>query len=288
MINEIMTQQDAVNELYARGKVCITAHKQARINTKYRPYLALFADGTFLVDERAQNDVVLQNLVFEFYQEYPLQRKLNKQYVSTHMLKAVYHHAQNFDWYQPQYDISTDLSVTDRQKTHGFLERVLQHKCLSITTLTTPSWFQFYSPDKEKFALFSGEWLVIANTSPHVEMLSSDISKLHPQIEIVEVVPEYYVSAIYERLLYTQPSAREIYINLVLQKLMKNLKISPDEALKVMQNQIHGWRELLFLSEQKARSMIYSEYVENCFIQTDENFAKQMAEKKDFHIGRFI
>ena len=288
MINGIITQKDAVDKLYARGKVCITAHKEANIDNKYRPYLALFADGTFLVDKRAQEDVVLQNLVFEFSKDYPSQKRLPKQYVSPQLLKAVYHRAQNFDWYLPQYDIPTDLSKTDRQKLQSFLERILKRQCLSITTLTTPEWFRFYSPDKEKFALFAGEWLVVAQNSPHIETLSSNISKLYPQIEIVEVVPDYYIEAIYERLLYIEPSAREIYLALMWQKLMKRLKINSEEALKVMQNQTYGWRRLLFLSESKARSMIYSEYVENCFMQNDAVFAEQMLTKKDLRIGVFL
>ena len=288
MINDIITQQNAADELYARGKVCITAHKEANIDKKYRPYLALFADGTFLVDERAQEDVVLQNLVFEFYKDCPSQKRLSRHYVSPHLLKAVYRRAQDFDWYLPQYEMPHDLSVRDKRKLQIFLERILRRQCLSITTLTTPEWFRFYSPDKEKFALFTGEWLVVAQNSPHIETLSGSISKLYPQIEIVEVVPDYYIGAIYERLLYTEPSAREIYLALMRQKLMQRLKISSEEALKVMQNQTYGWRKLLLLSEPKARSMIYSEHVENCLMQNDEVFAEQMMAKKDFHIGVFL
>ncbi|MBQ4399729.1 MAG: hypothetical protein II830_00380 [Alphaproteobacteria bacterium] len=287
MTNSIITQQDAVKELYSHGKVCITAHKEANINTKYRPYLALFADGTFLVDERAENDEVLLNLVFEFYKDYPVQKSLNKQYVSSQLLKAVYCHAQDFDWYLPQYDVPTDLSMADRQKLHGFLERILPRKCLSITTLTTPDWFQFYSPDKEKFALFAGEWLIMSENSPLKESLAHDISKLYPQMEMVQVVPEYYIGAVYEKLLYREPSAREIYIGLMMQKLMNRLNISSEEALEVMQKQTHGWRELLFLSEQKARSMIYSEYVEHCFAREDKIWAELM-NKKDVKIGCFL
>lgn len=285
MINGIITQEDAVNELYNQGKVCITAHKEANIDIKYRPYLALFADGTFLVDERARGDEVLQNLALEFCKTYPSQKKLNKKYVSTQILKAVYHRAQYFDWYLSQYEIPTDLSVENRRKLQSFLERILQYQCLSITTLTTPHWFQFYSPDKEKFALFDNGWLVVAQNSPHIDMLTSNISRLYPQIEIVEVVPDYYIEAIYERLLYTEMSAREIYISLIRQKIMKRLKISSEEALKVMQNQTYGWQKLLFLSEQIARSMIYSEYVEKCLMQEDAMFAELMTTKKDFHIG---
>lgn len=288
MVNYMITQEDAVNELYAHGKACLTAHREANIDKKYRPYLALFADGTFLVDERAQEDAVLQNLVFEFYKDYPSQKRLSKQYVAPQLLKAVYRRAQDFDWYLPQYEIPIGLSTEERQKLRSFLERILKRRCLSITTLTTPEWFRFYSPDKEKFALFAGEWLVVAPNSPHIETLGSNISKLYPQIEIVEVVPDYYIWSIYERLLYIQPSAREIYLALMRQKLMRRLKISSEEALKVMQNQTYGWRRLLFLSESKARSMIYSEYVENCLMQDDALFAEQMMAKKDLRIGVFL
>lgn len=288
MVNSIVTQEDAVNELYALGKACLTAHKEANIDKKYRPYIALFADGTFLVDERAKDDAVLQNLVFEFFKAYPIQTKLYKQYVSAQMLKAVYRRAQDFNWYLPQNSMPTDLEASDEQKLHCFLERILKRRCLSITTLTTPEWFRFYSPDKEKFALFEGGWLIVAQNSPNIETLPCNISKIYPQIEIVEVVPDYYIGAIYERLLYTELSAREIYIDLVRKKMMERLKIGSDEALKVMQNQTFGWRKLLFLSEQNARSMIYSEYVENSFIESDEHFAAQMATKKDFYIGVFL
>lgn len=288
MINGIITQEDVVNELYQHGKVCITACKEADIDKKYRPYLALFADGTYLVDERAKEDMVLQNLALEFCTTYPSQKRLHKQYVSTQILKAVYHRAQDFDWYQPQYNIPTDLNDTDKRKLHNFLQRILQKQCLSVTTLTTPEWFKFYSPDKGKFALFSNGWLIIAENSPHLNKFVQGISKLYPQTTMVEVVPEYYIAAIYEKLLYIQPSAREIYIGLILQKLIKRLKIDSKEALKMMQNQTYGWRRLLFLSEPKARSMIYSEYVENCFMRDDAIFAKQMLTKKDLRIGVFL
>ena len=285
MINGIITQENAVNELYKHGKACITAHKEANIDKKYRPYLALFADGTFLVDERAKDDVVLQNLVLEFCVAYLFRKQPKKQYVSAQMLKAVYRRAQDFDWYLPQYEIPTDLSAANRQKLQSFLKRILRRRCLSVTTLTTPNWFQFYSPDKEKFALFDSGWLVVAQNSPHIDILTNNISSLYPQIEIVEVVPDYYIGAIYERLLYTEMSAREIYIAMIQQKIMKRLKISSEEALKVMQNQTYGWQKLLFLSEQIARSMIYSEYVEKCLMQEDGIFAELMTAKEDFHIG---
>ena len=50
-------------------------------------------------DERAKDDAVLQNRALEFFEAYPIQTKLYKQYVSAQMLKAVYRRAQDFDWY---------------------------------------------------------------------------------------------------------------------------------------------------------------------------------------------
>ena len=277
-----------IDELYLRGKVCLTAANSAHIDFKYRPYLALFADGTFLADDRAQTDIVLQNLITEFCVAYPSQKRQKVQFVPPPLLKAVYRRAQDFDWYLPQYAFPPNLSVAEKHKLRGFLARVLSRPCLSITTLTTPDWFRFYSPDKAKFALFADGWLTIADTSPCLNDLPHQICALYPQIQMVEVVPQYCIDAVYERLLYTEPSAREIYIDLVHRKIMRRLKITAAEALEVMQKQTHGWRELLFLTEQKARSMIYSDFVENCFMHDDAVFAAQMAQKKDFRIGTFI
>ena len=287
-MTETLIKTSLIDELYLRGKVCLTAAREIHTDFKYRPYLALFADGTFLVDERAQTDIVLQNLAAEFCVIYPSQKRQKTQFVSPQLLKAIYRRAQDFDWYLPQYHVPPDLTLAERHKLQNFLARILQRQCLSVTTITTPDWFRFYSPDKGHFALFADGWLVISEDSPCIDILSRNITQLYPQIQMVEVVPQYYINAIYERLLYTEPSAREIYINLVWQKIMQRYKISRDEALEVMQKQTLGWRELLFLTEQKARSMIYSDYVENCFIRQDTVFAAQMADKKDFRIGTFI
>lgn len=91
-------------------------------------------------------------------------------------------------------------------------------------------------------------------------------------------IPVYQFMDKHKYLVYFEP----VYVPL--QKYMKRLKITSEEALKVMQNQIYGWRNLLLMSEQKARSMIYSEYIENCLIESDEHFATQMATKKEFRI----
>ena len=49
-MTETLIKPSLIDELYLRGKVCLTAAREAHTDFKYRPYLALFADGTFLVD----------------------------------------------------------------------------------------------------------------------------------------------------------------------------------------------------------------------------------------------
>ena len=110
-MTETLIKQNIIENIYTHGKVCLTAAEPAHIDLKYRPYLALFADGTFLVDERAQTDIVLQNLTAEFCAAYPSQKRQKTQFVSPQLLKAVYRRAQDFDWYLPQYHVPADLSA---------------------------------------------------------------------------------------------------------------------------------------------------------------------------------
>ncbi len=279
MINNIITQQNAMDELYAHGKICLTASKMAKIDSKYRPFLVLFADETFLVDERAQTDEVIKEIALEFRIAFPTSHQLKWQYVSADFLKAVYHKAQEFDWYLSQYPILQNLSPDEVRKLQGFLKRVTNAPCLSVTTITTPEWFRFYSPDKGKFALFANGWLAIARNSPFLDELPQDISRVYPQISMVEIVPEYYVTAIYEHLLYIQPSAREIYIELEKRKIMQSRNVLEKEVAEMLQSNPISWKKLLLCDEKTARSMIYSDFVEKSLAATDENWAQEMANK---------
>ena len=153
--------------------------------------------------------------------------------------------------------------------------------CLSVTTITTPEWFRFYSPDKGKFALFANGWLVIAQNSPFLDELPSDISRIYPQISMVETVPEHYVAAIYEQLLYTQPSAREIYIELEKNHLRQKFALSDEEALLKLRENSVQWKKLLLCDEKTARSMIYSNFVEKSLAQSDKSWAETMKTKKN-------
>ena len=265
MTNEIMAVTQIVDDLYAEGKICLTAYAGANIDKKYRPYLAQFADGTFLVDARAEKDVVLMNLALEFCTAYPSEKRKSKQYVSSELLKAVYRKAQEFDWYEPQYETWNNLTSSERAKMRQFWRRMENKICLSVTTITTPEVFRFYSPDKGKFALFADGYLVMAENTPYADELPRALSALYPDTNMVEVVPSQYVDMVYDFLLYRQPSAREIYIDLCRQKMSRRRHLTLAEAQEVMQKQAWGWCKLLLLDEKTARSMIYSEFVEKIF-----------------------
>ena len=288
MTENIATINDTVEQLYQQGKVCLTAHKDAEIDKKYRPYLALLADGTFLVDARAEKDMVLMTLVLEFCTAYPSAKRKPKQYVSSELLKSVYCKAQEFDWYEPTNGSWKNLNTAERAKMRQFWQRMENKTCLSVTTITTPEIFRFYSPDKGNFALFADGWLIMAANTPYADELPKALSSLYPETNMVEIVSPQYVDMVYDFLLYRQPSAREIYISLCMQKMNRLLNISLTEALNVMQKQKYGWRRLLLLDEKTARSMIYSEFVEQSLAIADKNWAHVMAHKKEYRIGEFL
>ena len=102
MDNNLVTADELVESLYTHGKICLTVSTMANMDSKYRPFLALFADGAFVVDECAQDDIVLQNMVSEFRIKYNLNKVRGTKYCAPQILKAVYSYAQNFDWYLPQ------------------------------------------------------------------------------------------------------------------------------------------------------------------------------------------
>ncbi len=242
----------------------------------------------FWADARAENDVALLSLSKEFCEAYPSARRKAWQFVSAEVLKAVYRKAQEFDWYEPQYASWKDLTATERAKMRQFWRRMEDKICLSVTTITTPEVFRFYSPDKGKFALVADGWLVMAENTPYADELPRALSALYPDTNMVEVVPSQYVDMVYDFLLYRQPSAREIYIDLCRQKMSRRRHLTLAEAQEVMQKQAWGWCKLLLLDEKTARSMIYSEFVEKSLAADDEQWAQIMAAKKEYQIGTIL
>ena len=233
MANFILSKDDCLKQLYSRGNICLTASKMINVDAKYRPFLALFSDYTFLVNETAKTDRTLNEIILKFRVNYSTNYELNWQYVSSDFLKSI----------------------------SGLY-------CLSVTHLITPIWYRFFSPDKQKFALFDNGLLVVAENNPHSDELISNISQTYSQINIIKLVPEYFISAIYEQLLYTQLSARETYIELEKYKLEQTHQYTKEKALQILQSNSQQWKKLLLTDEKTARSMIYSYYARKLLLKS--------------------
>lgn len=265
MYNTDFSQNDYIESLFFNGNVCLSAAKTNNIDVKFRPFIALFSDRTFLVDERAEFDKVIKNIIIRFRITYPTPYTLEWKYVPNTLLKAVYLKAQEFNWYSSQYPMPNNLSTEELKKLNYFMQCIMDLKCLSITNLVATKWYQHFSPDVLKFALFDNGYLVISEDCPILDELPSRICETYPEINIIDIVPQYFISAIYERLLYTQLSARERYIELKKLDIMQKNNYSDADALKALQNKTKLWEDLLLTDEQTARSMIYSHYVKKHF-----------------------
>ena len=268
MANIILSKDDCLKQLYSRGNICLTASKMINIDAKYRPFLALFSDYTFLVNETAKTDRTLNEIILKFRVNYSTNYELNWQYVSSDFLKSVYLKAQDFYWYAPQYKYPYDLSIDEFKKMRCFLKSIGGLYCLSVTHLITPVWYRFFSPDEQKFALFDNGLLVVAENNPHSDELISNISQTYSQINIIKLVPEYFISAIYEQLLYTQLSARETYIELEKYRLEQTHQYTAEKALQILQSNSQQWKKLLLTDEKTARSMIYSYYARKLLLKS--------------------
>ncbi|MBQ8750584.1 MAG: hypothetical protein IJZ30_02980 [Alphaproteobacteria bacterium] len=269
MHNTIITSNDYLERLYSCGNICLTASKMINIDAKYRHFLALFSDKTFFVDESVKTDNVIRDIVINFRFKYPTFGQLIWRYVSTDFLKEIYLKSQEFSWYAYQCNLLDNLSTTETKKLRNYLQSIKGLRCLSVTHLTTPLWYCYFSPDKVKFALFDNGYLVIAENTPYIDDFQASICSFFPQINIIKTVPEYYITATYEQLLYTQQSAREIYIELVKKELQNKYYCTEREAQLKLQQNPNQWKKLLFINEPKARSMIYSNYVKNYFNKKD-------------------
>ena len=265
MNNTVFHQEDYIESLFFNGNICLSAAKTNNIDVKFRPFIALFSDRTFLVDKQAETDKVIKNIIVKFRTTYPTPYPLEWKYVPSTLLKAIYLKAQEFNWYSPQYPIPNNLSTEELKKLKHFMQKIIDLNCLSITSLLTSKWYHYFSPDILKFALFDNGYLVISEDCPILDELPSRICESYPEINMIDIVPQYFISAIYERLLYTQPSAREKYIELKKLDIMQKNNYSDAEALKVLQNKTKLWENLLLTDEKTARSMIYSHYVKKHF-----------------------
>ena len=270
MYSDLILPEEGVNDFFDKGKVLITAYKEADIDAIYRPFVALFADKTLLVNDITKIDETVANIVNSFCLKYGV-TGVRKEYVSANLLKAIYLKAQDFEWYRYQYSVCNNLSQNNFSDFRNFISKTVKgSKCLSVMSLLTSNIFNFYSPDKYRFALMDNGMLIISEECSCIEKLQKDISELYPQTDLIKIVPDAYLWGIYENKLYTQLSARELYINMYIERLQITENISLWEAFKSI-NKLAIWEKMQKMSEREARSMIYSLHFERMMEQHDDH-----------------
>lgn len=269
MYSDLILPEEGVNDFFDKGKVLVTAYKEADIDVMYRPFVALFADKTLLVNDIAKIDETVADIVNSFCLKYGV-TGVKKEYVSASLIKAIYLKAQDFKWYRYQYSVCNNLSNDNFRDFRNFICKTVENsKCLSVSSLLTSNILRFYSPDKYRFALMDNGMLIISEDSSCIDMLQKSISELYPQTDIIKIVPDAYLWGIYENKLYTQLSAREMYINMYIERLQTKENISLWEAFKSIKK-LAIWEKMQKMSEQEARSMIYSLHFEQCVGNRDE------------------
>lgn len=261
-----------VKELFAGGNVCLTASQKENLPADCREYLALFADGRFLVAEEyaRRGGVRDYRKVDDFCRRYPQYVYLQKEPVPQSYIKAVYRHAAAYEWFLPAgWTAAAGAPVWDDEsklQMNIFLYKLFAdgNKCLSVVNPFSKSYF---SPDRANYALFAdGRLLLDEKKSDLLEQdLLAEIRGRFPALEPKpERVPSFYIAEIYRRLPKMQKSAREIYLEMLKQKarkLKRTLKLCHHEALELAAR-ITGWkdwREAAAIDEAHARLAIDTE-----------------------------
>lgn len=265
-------QKKFIQELFAAGNICLTAAESENINPECRKYLALMADGRFLVSEEYNRLSGVKNYrkIDAFCRQHEEYVYLQREYVPQSYIDAIYRKAQEFDWFVPAEDCAEkpeiSLSSEEKLQMNVFIHKLLSdnNKCLSVIC---PSERLYYSPDNLDYALFSDGRLLLDERRSEClkEDLLSEMKIIFPALDIrVERVPTYYISEIYKRLLTIQKSAGEIYMEILKQKAKKlktMLNIPHHQALE-LSAQMSGWKnwkEVTLIDESAARFAIHSE-----------------------------
>lgn len=265
-------KEEFTQKLFENGNTCLSASKDEDINPECRQYLALFADGRFIVSEKFSLLTGIYDFrkVTAFSQEYSKYLYLELEMMPQEYIDYIYQKAAEYDWYiSPEealkkYQSSHPLSQQSlsREEEQFITELLKDNKCLSVVSPR-----RHLSPDWDKYALFADGRLIIDNSKAPLwqNNLAQEISKVYPALELkIELKPVYLIDEIYKRLLNRQKSARDIYTEMMKQKarkLKKMLNIPHHEALELAAH-ITGWKswkEITQIDEARARYVISAE-----------------------------
>ncbi|MGN1079272.1 MAG: hypothetical protein ACI4TE_03770, partial [Alphaproteobacteria bacterium] len=98
-------KRDFIDNLFSDGNVCLTACKTEIVNPEYRPYLAVFSDGRFILsaDHVRTMGIHDQHKISDFRNRVrPDFVYLKAQIVPSDWVEEIYRCAAGYDWYSSE------------------------------------------------------------------------------------------------------------------------------------------------------------------------------------------
>ena len=265
--------EEFITDCFANNNVLLTASKNENINHDIRHCLALFADGKYYVADEFGGTISRYNNkdIKIFKNEHKDYVFLDEVHVPREYIAALYKEAEKYDWYVSseeirQKNLHSDAELSEMQH---YIENLFNgRKCLSVTNLeNNPSTHFEADPDVDKYVLFTDGKLVVGNSRSNVANTYwyDQMRSIYKDLELkIELVPDYYIPAIYAALPKYQRSASEIYMEMLKEKakkLKQLLNISHHEALNIAA-QIDDWdnfQTIKIENESHARYLINAE-----------------------------
>lgn len=281
-------KRDFIDDLFSNGNVCLTACKTEIVNPEYRPYLAVFSDGRFILsaDHVRTMGIHDQHKISDFRNRArPDFVYLKAQIVPSVWVEEIYRHAAGYDWYSSEEEAleryvnsleTKKIEPREYAERDAFIRSLFEKaKCLSVLNPEK----SYFSPERYNYAVFSDGRLIVdeKNKDFNNADLEKMFEKAYPGLDIkIEKVPSFYIPEIYKCLPTYQKGAAEIYLEMLKQKaraLKKKLNIPHHEALEICAKMCgwKNWKAASQVSESQARSAV-----------SGEKSKKEMA--KDFHL----
>ncbi len=240
-----------VENCFKNGNLLLTASE----SEKYRKCLAFFENGDFFVSDqyRIGSLVYDPNLPHNFKYNGKYEVYLPVRYVPQEYIDSLY---ANFKTTQKRNRKSKEMT--------SYIKNLIKNRlCISITY---PTDIKYYDrPDRDFYVLFDDGKLILSNDMNKTfnEYIIDLLKMMYPNLEFdAEYVPEYYIANIYDKLSKVQKTAKEIYIESLIQKakdLEKNMSISQEEALDLCSKMsgFKSFNEAIQINEDNARYAIY-------------------------------
>ncbi len=283
--------EEFITDCFANNNVLLTASKNENVNPDVRECLALFADGRYYIADEFGGTLSRHNdkIIKIFKNEHKDYVFLDEIYVPRNYITALYKEAEKYDWYASSEEIRqknrhSDAEISEMQH---YIENLFNgRKCLSVTNLEDDSKTHFGAdPDVDKYVLFTDGTLVVGDSRSNVANTYwyDQMCRIYKDLKLkIELVPDYYIPAIYAVLPKYQRSASDIYMEMLKEKAKKlksELNISHHEALDIAAK-IDDWdsfQAVKIEDESHARYLISAEKwrnrtAEGSFLREYENF----------------